>query len=258
MTLARCRDACPSTIPVFGMCFEGRVTSELRAEGVGVELLGAVRLSRPWTLAAARRHLRSSIAESRPDVVVCHSCWPHAVFAPEVREAGLPLAFYAHDVPSGHGWLERWAQRTPPDLVIANSRYTATAVPKLFPNVRVETHYCPVPSTAKGTSADRDPLRRDQGVSDDCAVIITTSRLEPWKGHRLLLAALARLRKERSHAAWQCWIVGGPQRPKEAEYFAELQEIVEQTGLADRVRFLGQRNDVASLLGRGGHPLPAQ
>ena len=47
---------------------------------------------------------------------------------------------------------------------------------------------------------------------------------------------------------WVCWIAGGPQRPHEEEYLAELRRAAARTGIADRVRFLGQRSDVPELL----------
>ena len=46
-----------------------------------------------------------------------------------------------------------------------------------------------------------------------------------------------------------CWIVGGSQRTEEEQYHRSLAERVAAHGLQDRVRFLGQRSDVPSLLG---------
>jgi glycosyltransferase involved in cell wall biosynthesis len=43
-------------------------------------------------------------------------------------------------------------------------------------------------------------------------------------------------------------MVGGPQRAKEEDYFRRLQETARELGIADRVRFLGQRSDVPELL----------
>ena len=43
-------------------------------------------------------------------------------------------------------------------------------------------------------------------------------------------------------------MVGGAQRPEEQEYMREIQEKAIQLGIGERVRFLGQRSDVPSLL----------
>src|SRR5215470_10318154 len=79
VTLARQRDFCAGVAPEFAVCFEGRLSEELRAAGVPVHLLGPARVSRPWTVWRVRRRLREVLAASRSDVVVSHGCWPHAV-----------------------------------------------------------------------------------------------------------------------------------------------------------------------------------
>jgi glycosyltransferase involved in cell wall biosynthesis len=76
-------------------------------------------------------------------------------------------------------------------------------------------------------------------------VLLQVSRLERWKGHTLLLDALARMRVSQP---WVLWIAGGVQRPAEARYLDELRERVAQLHLTERVRFLGERADVPQLL----------
>ncbi len=204
--------------------------------------LGNARVSRPWTVWRARRRLKELLGREAFDAVVCHSCWLHALFAPVVRVCGLPLVFWAHNPPEGRHWLERWARLTRPHLVVANSRWTASAVPKLFPDVRCEAVYLPVPAPAP---ADRAAIRAALDTPRDAAVVVQASRLEPWKGHAVLLEALAELA---DIPGWVCWIAGGAQRRQEAEYLAGLQRIAARLGIADRVRFLGQRSDVRELL----------
>jgi glycosyltransferase involved in cell wall biosynthesis len=168
------------------------------------------------------------------------------VFGPVARACGLPLVFWAHDVPRGTHWLERWARRTPPDLVVANSRYTAAALPALFPDRPVETLYAPVANSApQPRDAARRHMRKEFNTRDDATVIISACRLERWKGHEVLLRALGQLQTARS---WECWLAGGAQRPHEAAYLQELQQLAGALGLGSRVRFLGQRSDVPRLL----------
>jgi glycosyltransferase involved in cell wall biosynthesis len=69
--------------------------------------------------------------------------------------------------------------------------------------------------------------------------------MEPWKGHRQLLAALERLK---AVPGWTCWIAGGAQRPQERIYCQQLQRQVAAAGLESRVQFLGQRSDVDRIL----------
>jgi glycosyltransferase involved in cell wall biosynthesis len=92
----------------------------------------------------------------------------------------------------------------------------------------------------------RNAIRKELSTPEEAAVIIQASRLEAWKGQRLLLEALSQLRQV---AGWICWIAGGAQRPSEATYLEELKSMTVASGIADRVRFLGQRSDVSELLG---------
>lgn len=246
VTLARQRQLAPDMHPEFALCFRGRVWDELSAAGVPVHDLGAVRLSRPWTVLRARRALRKLLAARRPDVAVVHSGWVHLIFGPLLKAAGVRLAFFAHGPLDRPTWLDRWAARTRPGVVIANSRFTAVGAPATFPGVPTEVVYLPVqldlPADREGTRAE---VRREFDTPDGATVILTACRMEEWKGHPVLLEALGRLRAEPN---WLAWIAGGVQRPQELEYLAELKTTAERLGIVDRVRFVGQRADIPRLL----------
>ncbi len=93
--------------------------------------------------------------------------------------------------------------------------------------------------------AARRDVRAELGTSEESVVIIQSSRLERWKGHEILLESLRRLS---GLAGWECWVVGGAQRPSESAYLEGLRAQAKALGLEGRVRFLGQRADVPSLL----------
>jgi glycosyltransferase involved in cell wall biosynthesis len=245
-TLARLRHLAPEMEPEFGLCFHGRQWDELAAAGVRVHDLGPVRVSRPWTVLRARGRLRRVLAASRPDAAVCHGGWPHALLAPVVRRAGTRVVFTAHGFLAGRHWVERWAARTPPDVAVFNSRATAATVAAVFPGVKAEVVYYPVaPTPVADPQAVRAEVRAGLGTAADTVVILQASRLEWWKGQRAMVAALARLRDV---PGWECWVAGGPQTAGEEEYLSELKAAVERDGVADRVRFLGQRSDVPRLM----------
>jgi glycosyltransferase involved in cell wall biosynthesis len=69
--------------------------------------------------------------------------------------------------------------------------------------------------------------------------------MEAWKGQRVLIEALGQLRDDPS---WECWQVGGAQRPAESRYLDTLEADADRLGVTDRIRFLGHRSDVPSLL----------
>jgi glycosyltransferase involved in cell wall biosynthesis len=245
-TLAARRSLCPTLESEFALCFEGRLSQELRGAGVAVHMLGKTRVSRPWTLLRARARLRRLLRQGGYDMVVSHGCWPHALFAPAARAASLPVVFWAHDIAAGRHWLERLAGRCPPDLVVANSQATQRSLASLFPQAHTELLYLPVdaPSLPDRQTA-RQEVRYELGCPESAVVIVTACRLEPWKGHTVLLDALL---TRVGLAGWQWWVAGGAQRPQEARYLEGLKHRVATRGLISQVRFLGQRSDVPSLL----------
>jgi len=169
-----------------------------------------------------------------------------AMFGGTARKSGKRLAFWAHDAANGSHWLERWARRVSPDIVIGNSRFTKGTMPLLFPKAPCKIVFYPVmPAQPPDAQTCRAEIRRTLGVSDDTVAIIQVSRMEAWKGHHLHLDALAKLK---DNPRWICWMVGGAQRSAEREYMREIQEKAVRLGIGDRVRFLGQRSDVPSLL----------
>ncbi|MBA2226052.1 glycosyltransferase [Thermogemmata fonticola] len=247
LTLARQRHLCPAMELHFGLCFAGRLEQELRAVGVGVLDLGPVRLSRPWTVLRTRQRLRRFLAEGTIDVVVTHGSWPHVVFAPVVRRVGLPLVHCLHGWLDSRHWLNCFAARTPPDHLLANSRFTADSAAQLWPQVPVTVIYPPLPLSEEAAISEeaRRRLRASFGTDPDAIVILMAARIEPLKGHAVLLEALGRLRAQ---PGWECWIAGGAQRREEVQWLAELRADAQRRGIAERVRFLGQRADVPALL----------
>ena len=163
VTLAGRRGFCPAMEPSFALCFEGRLSAELREQGVTVHKIGPTRFRHPWTIWSARRRLKSILEGERLDVVINHSCWSQAVFAPVVRSLSLTMVFWAHDLFTGRHLLERWAQWTRPTMVLANSRTTETSLTHHFPGVPREVLYLPVAPTEPG-AAEADIQRQNDDL----------------------------------------------------------------------------------------------
>ncbi len=232
VTLARERSHAPEMHPHFAVCFRDRLSQELRLAGSPVDYLGEVRASRPFTIRAARRALRTVLAQEKIDVAITHLPWAHAMFAPVLRETGTPVAFWMHGFATGRHWTERWARLTPPAIVIANSNATVATAPKLFPKTPSQVLRYPV-------SVSTEPRAETPGA------VLQVSRMEPWKGHKLLLDALALLK---NLPGWHCSIAGGAQTDSETAYETKMRLYAIKLGLTERVDFLGQRSDVDSLL----------
>jgi glycosyltransferase involved in cell wall biosynthesis len=243
-TLARCRSMCPDMRPEFALCFEGRAAAELRAAGAVVHMLGEVRVRNPYRMIRVRRRLAAILRQGGFDAAICHMIWPLAIFGRVVRRAGVPLVFWMHDAILQTNWLQLWAALRAPDLVLCNSRFTASTRGRHFGNSRCTVLHYPVAPARRPDPAERNALRAEFATPLDAVVIVQASRMEPWKGQRVLLEALATLKHI---PGWICWIAGGPQRPREVAYERALQMQAEQLGIAQRVRFLGQRSDITRL-----------
>lgn len=247
VTMAQSEALAPGLHQEFALCHHGRLENELLRAGVPVHHLGVVRVSRPWSMIRAALRLRRILRRDHFDVVVIHSAWSHAIFAPVVRRARQPLIFWLHDRASGRHWTERWAARTPPDLAIANSHFTRNTLPAIFPHVPGEVLYCPVADNIPRLAAsERAAVRAAFAASPDELVIVLACRLEAWKGHELLLQALSHLQSDSSLPSWKLWIIGGVQRPSEQAFLDRLHRLA-AADLPGQVRFLGQRSDVPRL-----------
>ncbi|MBI4503059.1 MAG: glycosyltransferase family 4 protein [Gemmatimonadetes bacterium] len=229
----------------FAVCFDGRLSEELHALGSRVDFLGPARVSRPWTVWRARRRLAALLQQQRPDFAVFHSGWSQAVFGSAVQSARVRVLRWFHAAPQEQHWLDRWARRTSPDLAICNSHFTATAVARTGLSVPQVVVHPPVPPPPPAAASARGRLRGALGVPEGTVVILQVGRMEPGKGHRIMLEALAHLNDRREWVAWQ---VGGPQREAEVSYVGSLGITAARLGLAGRVRFLGEHTDVRELM----------
>jgi glycosyltransferase involved in cell wall biosynthesis len=234
LSLARFRMLSPSMEMSVALTSDGRIAADLRGAGVPVTILGEARISRPLTVWHARRALASVLQSQPPDVMVCHQAWPLALFGPVARRRSVPLVLWMH-MAAGRHWLDRLAWRVQPRTVVCNSRFTASTMPKS--DAHVEVVYAPVDIGPAGAPR--------MASSNSNAVIIQVSRMEPLKGHTVLLEALAQLRE---CGGWTCRLAGGAQRVHEAQYMERLRAQAATLGIADRVEFLGERSDIPRLL----------
>jgi len=244
--LARLKHLSSTMVQEFGLCFHGRQRDELIAEDVPVHDLDAVRLSRPWTILAARARLRNILVHAKFDAVITHGSWIHCIAGPVVRKCGIPLVTWVHGTLDASRPLERMASWTTPDLIIANSMHSQRAASKVFTRSPMEVFYFPISAPNETLDADTRALKRQVlGVQENQKVILLASRMEACKGHVTLLESLSKLKRRND---WVCWIVGKSQRPSEESYLSSIESTVRELELSNRIKFLGHRNDIPELM----------
>jgi glycosyltransferase involved in cell wall biosynthesis len=193
-----------------------------------------------------QHRLAKTLVAGRFDAIVTHGSWMHGIAARVVAKHGVPLVTWVHGIPSPKNRLDRQLIRWKPDLVIANSRHTARAMSAMLPESRIEVVYFPIEPPASSSSGEvRRRLRERLSLDESTCVILMASRMEEWKGHRVLIEAVDRLPLDRN---FHVLIVGEPQKSTEVDYFDSLKKSAASGKHPQRIRFLGHRPDVRELM----------
>jgi glycosyltransferase involved in cell wall biosynthesis len=184
-------------------------------------------------------------AAFRHDVVYANSQKAFVLSAIAAMFVRRPLIWHLHDIISSDHFatIQRRLQ-----IVLANRCATKVIVPSraaaaAFLAAGGREDLVEVVANGldvKPETSTPSELRRELGLPEGLVVGVF-SRLAEWKGQHVLVKALARL------PGVSCIVVGDALFGEQA-YAVSLGKLVEELGLADRVRFLGQRSDVPTLM----------
>lgn len=185
--------------------------------------------------ACARRH----------DVVYANSQKAFVLAALATALVRRPLIWHLHDIiDSDHfGALQRRLQITLANARAARVIVPSTAAARAFVAAGGDARIVRVVANGLDVTPDPRPrpvLRQALGLPQ-APLVGVFSRLAPWKGQHIVLAALAEL--PGVHA-----VVAGAPLFGESAYLRELQAQAVALDIADRVHFLGQRDDVPLLM----------
>lgn len=189
----------------------------------------------PLTSYLAARRLADVVAPQRPDLL--HGNWRRANLACHLAEKklGLPFVTTLHLVGIPSGWLHRrfsyWGR-----AAIAPCTEAAAALRDVFglpgSRVRIIFHGVDPDRWPAATAEARAAARTQFHLPPDAPTAVCVARLEAIKGHRMLLAALADVR--RNCPQFRLLLAGDGQERAALEHMtADLQ-------LAANVTFLGR------------------
>ncbi|MEM7200174.1 MAG: glycosyltransferase family 4 protein [Planctomycetota bacterium] len=235
--------------PALATSGEGPLTAAARRLAVPVHQV-PLRPQRPgrWRrlscLAPAVRALGRIIERERIDVVHANTLWGGYAALAAARRLGAPCVWHVRDMT--YPRLARWAVRHA-DAWIANSQATAATIAETGGTVI----HNGVDRAFFDAGERRAELRQELGLPADQLIVTMAGRLDPWKGHALLLDAMALLRGPASArvtfvVAGEVTFTGG--RSRLQDYVQSLRERAESLGVASRVRWLGRCDDVPRLL----------
>jgi glycosyltransferase involved in cell wall biosynthesis len=190
--------------------------------------------------------IRETIKQRKPDVVHTHlTCLRYALPALVASRGSLTAVHTVHNLAQREvirrdQLLYRFAFRrlgvTPVAIADAVHKSIQEVYRVTAPLIR---NGIPV-SQYQGTHEMRLKWREQHQIAPDEIVFVNVARLSPQKNQRLLLHALARVASR--HRRLCCLLVGsGPLE-------SELRQQAEALSLQNKVRFLGQREDVREIL----------
>lgn len=243
LELASRLDPAQFDVTVCSLKDDGIVAAELKRRGVRVITLGgqgkldARVVVKLWRL----------ICRERPVIIHAFLFWANLACRVVGRLLRVPIRLSSyHDV----AVRRIWHRLIPDRLTMPWTHAIVCCSEAVCRSVRAqlggeEKKYVAIPF---GVDVERydgagSLKRRDLGLREDLAVIGTVCRLvEPKKGLRILLQAVARLRRQTSSPGCQLLIVG------EGPALQQLQGLSAELGLAPWVVFAGVRRDIPGLL----------
>lgn len=168
-----------------------------------------------------------------------------------INDAGLTGAFLAKRPAVVHVRGPEYAGRTSTGLAklacrfMPVSRFIAETVSRLGVSAdRMDIVPEGLDAEAFREAADGESVRNELGLPADAPVVGMVGCLVPWKGHAVFLDACAEVLK--SHPA--VFLIAGDSPDPDSPFPRFLNARAEERGVAENVRFLGHREDVASVM----------
>lgn len=206
----------------------------------------------PQGLAAVVRAgiaLRRIVRRDRIDVIIANTA--RASLAALLVPQRVPVIGYAREIlPNGlPGKIAHAPMTSCAAAVIANSRATAATLPRGRAPVHVVHNALDRGPYEAAAALSRDQARRRLAIPEGVTVFAVIGYLAPLKGQDDAIRALA---ATSTGHPWQLLLVGEAMFPKgradTSSYAAGLPGLARELGVSDRVRLLGQRDDVAEVL----------
>jgi glycosyltransferase involved in cell wall biosynthesis len=195
----------------------------------------------PWM------RLMRSIRAERFDLIHSHLFWANLAARAAGRWGAVPVVINSHHGTDGwlslsHRLLEKSTVACTDKVVACSEAVRRFAVERLrLPAAKVLAIPNGIPVERFADRSGREAARAELGLDANTFAVGSVGRLdEPVKGYAVLLAALQRVCA--AHSEVVCLLCGdGPAR-------ARLEAMAGERGLASRVRFLGERQDVPRIL----------
>lgn len=192
------------------------------------------------------RLLGKTLRDNKIDVLHSHMSFSSRFASPVGWFCRVPLILETPHV--AENWRKGWLTSSYlPDRLFgrfvdyfvavseANGRYLTTTKGLPARKVVVIRNGCDL-GRFKAASADRGSLRRKFGYSDTDPILVVPARLEPQKGHSVLIEAVPLILKEFPRLKVLCLGEGSLRK--------DLETSVNAKGLQDTIKFLGFQSEI--------------
>ena len=247
---------CPDESPMMEM------TQRLKVRTRGLKPLEA-RFT--WRLDLVIRYLvsfaevircaRRLVIDEAPDVIHANSIRAGLVMSAATMGLDMPVIWHAHDILPRHPLstaIRLFAIVTRRNRILAVSQ----AVAKRFRGVVLRPLKRRVPIVVihnavdlerfQPNAKDREEIRCALGLSETQPVVGIVGQLTTRKGQMELIEAFARVSRDAEDVV--LLVAGAALFNRDEEFAEQLERAVEKLGIADRVRFLGPRDDIPELM----------
>jgi len=247
---------CPADGPLSEM------TGSYGVKTIDIKSLGARFTWRPDRLvgyfvsfARLMREARALVIAETPDLVHANSIRAGLVMSAATVGTGVPIIWHAHDLLPRHPLsiaIRLFTLASRRNQILAVSEAVANrirgALLRFFPQrvpITVIHNAVDVEQFQPNPSARRE-TRCSLGFPENQLLIGSVGQLTPRKGQLELIKAFAEVAKEFPNVA--LLIVGAALFNRDFEYAESLKQTSDNLGISDRVRFIGQREDVPALM----------
>ena len=183
----------------------------------------------------------------RPGIVHIHSPHHYKALQMGLKLSGLKTVVHVHLQEAEEGL--HWAFEKPPDVIVTCASMLAKHVRSALPErYREHQQIISVPNAVdleRFYPGDKAAAKQRVGASLHTPIVLMAANLAPHKGQETAIRAMAMLKTTGVNVA--CWLAG-IERQDRGVYTTRLQDLCNELRIADRIRFLGHREDVPDLL----------
>lgn len=201
------------------------------------------------------REARQIVIDESPDLIHANSIRAGLVMSAATMGLKAPVIWHAHDILPHHPLstaVRMFAALRSRNHILAVSEAVATR----FRGIVLRSFKRRVPISVIHNAVDLNrfkpnseagaEIRTALNINEQQPVVGIIGQLTPRKGQLELIQAFAAVVRDGPNAI--LLIVGEALFNRDEEYAAELKDVADSLGIADRIRFLGSRDDVPRII----------